>query len=145
MGLWDKAYNNVVTGEIWQYPEFKVYYVNFYGARVRTREADFTVLSGSKNLFLHLFNPAVPNAADCTHSVVAFPASGGISFLHGISAIGTKSQPPADLGPQSQSNSITANGHTDVQYGVLYLDFRQETWPISPIKGALVWAGRGPF
>lgn len=53
-----------------------------------------------------------------------FPVSIGIPFLHGISAIGAKSQPAADLGPQSQLNKTTANGHTDTQYGVLYFDFR---------------------
>lgn len=90
---------------------------------MRTREADFTVLSGSENLFLHLFNPAVPRAADRTHSVAAFPASVGISFLYGISAIGTKSWFPDDLGLQSQPNSTTDNGHTDAQYRVLYFDF----------------------
>ena len=90
---------------------------------MRTREADFTVLSSSENLFPHLFNPAVPKAADCTHSVAAFPASGGISLLYGISATGTKSWFPAGLGLQSQLNSTTANGHIDAQYRVLYFDF----------------------
>jgi hypothetical protein len=121
---WNKTYNNTVTGETWQYPEFKGYYANFYGARVRTREADFTVLSGTDDIYLHMLNPAVPKFAAKTNSVAAFPASGGISFLHGISAIGTKSQKAEDLGPQSQKNLTTANGHTDNQQGVLYFDFR---------------------
>ncbi len=82
------------------------------------------MLSGSENLYLHLFNPAVPQAAARTHSVAVFTVSRGIPFLHGISAIGTKRQPPADLGPQSQLNNTNPNGHTDTQYGVLYFDFR---------------------
>ncbi|UOQ69108.1 glycoside hydrolase family 2 protein [Hymenobacter volaticus] len=124
LNSWDKAYNNTVTGETWVYPEFKGYYANFYGARVRTREADFTVLSGSENLYLHMLNPAVPKFATQTNSVAPFPAAGGISFLHGISAIGTKGQKAVDLGPMSQLNLTTANGHTDSQQGVLYFDFR---------------------
>jgi hypothetical protein len=123
-GSWSKTYNNTVTGETWQYPEFKGYYANFYGARVHTREADFTVLSGSENLYLHMLNPAVPKSAARTNSVAQFPATGGISFLHGISAIGTKSQKADDLGPDSQLNTTNANGHTDTQQGVLYFDFR---------------------
>jgi hypothetical protein len=124
LNSWNKTYNNTVTGETWVYPEFKGYYANFYGARVRTREADFTVLSGSDNIYLHMLNPAVPKSAARTNSVAPFPAAGGISFLHGISAIGTKSQKPVDLGPMSQQNITNANGHTDFQQGVLYFDFR---------------------
>ncbi|MBC8082042.1 MAG: glycoside hydrolase family 2 [Hymenobacter sp.] len=124
LGSWNKAYNNTVTGETWLYPEFKGYYANFYGVRVRTREADFTVLSGSEDLYLHMLNPAVPKFATRTNSTALFPVAGGISFLHGISAIGTKSQKAEDLGPQSQKNLTNANGHTDSQQGVLYFDFR---------------------
>jgi hypothetical protein len=124
LNSWNKTYNNTVTGETWLYPEFKGYYANFYGVRLRTREADFTVLTGSENLFLHLFNPAVPKFAARTNSTAAFPAAGGLSFLHGISAIGTKSQKAETLGPQSQPNLTTANGHTDNHQGVLYFDFR---------------------
>jgi hypothetical protein len=123
-GSWNKTYNNTVTGETWLYPEFKGYYANFYGARVHTHEADFTVLSGSENIYLHMLNPQVPKFAARTNSLAPFPASGGISFLHGISAIGTKSQKADDLGPESQKNSTIANGHTDSQQGVLYFDFR---------------------
>ncbi|MGY3091315.1 hypothetical protein ACVWYF_004381 [Hymenobacter sp. UYAg731] len=124
LNSWNKTYNNTVTGETWLYPEFKGYYANFYGARLHTREADFTVLSGSENLFLHMLNPAVPNGAARTNSTAAFPVAGGISFLHGISAIGTKTQKAETLGPQSQLNIVTANGHTDDQRGILYFDFR---------------------
>ena len=85
---------------------------------------DFTVLSGSKNLFLHILNPAMPKFAAGTNSVAVYPAAGGISFLHGISAVRTKSQKAETLGPQSQLNITTANGRIDNQQGVLYFDFR---------------------
>lgn len=123
-GSWNKTYNNTVTGETWLYPEFKGYYANFYGARVHTREADFTVLSGSENIYLHMLNPQPAQFVTRTNSIAPFPASGGISFLHGISAIGTKSQKAEDLGPEGQKNNTNANGHTDNQQGVLYFDFR---------------------
>ncbi|MBC7922953.1 MAG: glycoside hydrolase family 2 [Ferruginibacter sp.] len=123
MDLWFKTYNDAVTGERWDYPEFKGYYANFYGARIQTKEGHFTVLSGSEDLFLRMFTPTSPAKAPNPNTVPPFPP-GGISFLHGIPAIGTKFQKPEDLGPQSQKNMASANGGTDTQQGVLYFDFR---------------------
>ncbi len=121
---WTKTYNNAITGEVWDYPEFKGYYSNFYGARIQTKEGDFTVLSATENLFLHMLNPAIPKAIARTNSIVNYPASAGISFLHGIPAIGTKSQKAENLGPQGQNNLTFANGALDTQSAVLYFDFR---------------------
>jgi hypothetical protein len=56
--------------------------------------------------------------------MAVYPKSGGISFMHGITAIGTKSQKKEDLGPQSQTNITFANGGNDTHVGVLYFDFR---------------------
>ncbi|MFD2572062.1 glycoside hydrolase family 2 protein [Spirosoma soli] len=123
LGLWSKPYNDGITGERWDYPEFKGYYANFYGARVQTKESDFTVLSGSDNLFLRMLTPTSPKAANNANTVPGFPA-GGISFMHGIPAIGTKFQQPSVLGPQSQSNLMFANGGLDTQQGVLYFNFK---------------------
>jgi hypothetical protein len=121
---WDKTYNNTVTGETWDYPEFKGYYSNFYAGRLKTKEGNFTIYTESDNLFLHLFNPAVPKALGRANSMAVYPKSGGISFMEGITSIGTKSQKKEDLGPQSQPNITFANGGTDTQLGVLYFDFR---------------------
>ena len=121
---WAKTYNNAITGEVWDYPEFKGYYSNFYGTRVHTKEGDFSVVSASDNLFLHMLNPGIPKAIARTNSMAVYPASGGISFMHGITAIGTKSQKKEDLGPQGQNNLVFANGGLDTQSAVLYFDFR---------------------
>jgi hypothetical protein len=121
---WPKKYNNGITGERWEYPEFKGYYANFYGARMQSREDPFTILCGSENLFLHMLNPATPQHASRTQSVAPFPASAGISFLHGIPDIGTQNQKPEDLGPQSQKNLNTANGHVAYRQAELFFDFR---------------------
>lgn len=56
--------------------------------------------------------------------MAVYPKSGGISFMHGITAIGTKSQKKEDLGPQSQNNITFANGGNDTMVGTLYFDFR---------------------
>lgn len=121
---WAKPYNNTATGETWEYPEFKGYYSNFYACRLQTKEAPFSVFTESENLFLHLLNPAVPRGLGRANSMAVYPKSGGLSFMEGITAIGTKSQKKEDLGPQSQPNITFANGGTDTQVGVLYFDFR---------------------
>lgn len=119
-----KNYNNTVTGQTWNYPEFKGYYSNFYAGRLQTTEAAFTISTATENLFLHLLNPAVPKGLGRANSMAVYPKPGGISFMHGITAIGTKSQQKEDLGPQSQSNITFANGGNDTEAGILYFDFR---------------------
>ena len=121
---WTKKYNNAVTGEVWDYPEFKGYYSNFYAGKFQTNESDFSVYTETENLFLHLFNPAVPKGLGRANSMAVYPKSGGISFMHGITAIGTKSQKKDELGPQSQNNITFANGGNDTMSGTLYFDFR---------------------
>ena len=121
---WTKTYNNAVTGEVWEYPEFKGYYSNFYAGRLQTSEGDFSVFTETENLFLHLLTPAVPKGLGRANSMAVYPNSGGISFMNGISAIGTKTQNKLDLGPQSQNNITFANGGNDTMSGTLYFDFR---------------------
>ncbi len=121
---WSKTYNNTVTGETWNYPEFKGYYANFYAGKLQTKEGPFAVYTETDALFLHLLNPAVPKALGRANSMAVYPKAGGISFMHGITSIGTKSQKKEDLGPQSVANITFANGGNDTQTGVLYFDFR---------------------
>jgi hypothetical protein len=121
---WTKTYNNTVTGESWNYPEFKGYYSNFYAGKLQTKEGIFSVYTDTENLFLHLLNPSIPKDLGRANSMAVYPKSGGISFMHGITAIGTKSQKKENLGPQSQTNITFANGGNDTYVGVLYFDFR---------------------
>ncbi len=121
---WTKTYNNTVTGETWNYPEFKGYYSNFYAGKLQTKEGSFSIYTATENLFLHLLNPAVPKGLARANSMAVYPKAGGISFMHGITAIGTKSQKKEDLGPQSQNNITFANGGNDTEKGMLYFDFR---------------------
>ncbi len=99
-GIFEKKYNNTVTGETWNYPEFKGYYANFYAVKIKTNELPFTIVSATKDLFLHLFTPQSGKSAK-GGTAPSFP-SGNISFLNGISAIGTKFTKPEVEGPQSQ-------------------------------------------
>lgn len=124
-GVWQKAYNNTVTGETFTnlvYPEFKGYHGNLYWATLETTESDFTVISETPNLFLQLFTPLKPeHAAGGTYP--PFP-DGDISFLYEIPAIGTKFKQADQLGPQSQKGVYS--GHWgDENYPIkLWFDFR---------------------
>jgi Glycosyl hydrolases family 2, TIM barrel domain/Glycosyl hydrolases family 2, sugar binding domain/Domain of unknown function (DUF4981)/Glycosyl hydrolases family 2/Beta galactosidase small chain len=118
-GVWDKEYNDTRTGDSWIYPEFKGYHRNFYWVTVKNKISDFTIYNASDEpLFLRMYTPSNPSGAGKT--VTAFPAA-GISFMHGISAIGTKFSDPSASGPESESYKIT---DTQKFSGKLYFDFR---------------------
>ena len=104
-GVWDKAYNNTVTGESWTYPEFKGYYRNMYWVVVENTEKPFAVFTDTPDLFLRLYTPAKPSGARNSFTVPEFPA-GDISFLHGINAIGTKFDAASNHGPAGGKNKI---------------------------------------
>ena len=120
-GIYEMKYNNTVTGETWDYPEFKGYYSNFYSVRVMTLNLPFTVVSASEDLFLHLLTPQKPKFT--AGSVTPPFPDGDISFLHGISPIGTKFLQPEQLGPQGQKNIFKLNRNTEPLAGTLYFKF----------------------
>ncbi len=124
-GVWEKAYNNTITGESFdkmEYPEFKGYHANLYWATLQTTESDFTVISETPNLFFRLFTPAKPKfVAGGTYP--PFP-EGDISFLYEIPAIGTKFKQPEQLGPKSRKG-VYAGHPGDENYPIkLWFDFR---------------------
>jgi hypothetical protein len=102
-GVWNKIYNNSETGEApWIYPEFKGYYSNFYGGYFFTKNNRFTVVSETEDLFLRLFTPAWKT--DQWHNYEPLFPSGDISFMQGISSIGTKTQRNETTGPMGFKN-----------------------------------------
>jgi hypothetical protein len=126
-GLFNKQYNNTITGKTWDYPEFKGYYSNFYAVEVQTKELPITVVSATNDLFLHLFTPEAAKFSTDSRdpSDVANPPfpSGNISFLHGISAIGTKFSKAVAEGPQGQKNKYVTDGVAEPLKGTLYFRF----------------------
>ncbi|MFD1470675.1 glycoside hydrolase family 2 TIM barrel-domain containing protein [Hymenobacter caeli] len=119
-GVWHKDYNNAITGETWQYPEFKGYHADLYWAVVETKESPFTVYADDPGIFLQMGRPTRPAGATNDNTSPAFP-DGTLGFLNAIAPIGTKFQPPALLGPQSQKNLML--NYTPVS-GSLWFDFR---------------------
>jgi len=118
-GVYNKKYNNTVTGETWDYPEFKGYYANFYAVQIQTKEMPFTIVAATNDLFLHLFTP---QAAKFVKGGVnpTFP-SGNISILNGINAIGTKFSKPEDEGPAGKENEYLQDDSP--MKGMVYFKF----------------------
>ena len=120
-GVFNKKYNNTITGQTWDYPEFKGYYSNFYAVEIQTKELPITVISATADLFLHLFTPeAAKYSRQGVRGTVNPPfPTGNISFLHGISPIGTKFSKADNEGPQGQKN----NYNNETLSGTLYFRF----------------------
>ena len=119
LNVWDKAYNNTITGESWIYPEFKGYHRNFYSGTIQSKEQDFTIVCPDEDVFLRLFTPEKPAGANNDNTSPEFP-SGNISFLHGINPIGTKFTKPETMGPMSQPNMFLYE-----KYLPFYFNFNQ--------------------
>ncbi|MBD0375470.1 MAG: glycoside hydrolase family 2, partial [Flavisolibacter sp.] len=117
--VWKKKYNNTITGESWDYPEFKGYYSNFTWVVIENKEAPFTIYTDTEDLFLRLYTPEKPKGARNDFTSPPFP-KGDISILHGIPAIGTKFDRAENHGPESQKNKVGAEWIR----GTLYFDFR---------------------
>ena len=123
MGVWDKAYNNTITGQgECIYPEFKGYFSGFYWMRMETTEQPFTVVCANGDVYLRLFTPADP--VKTYNTAPAFPG-GNISFMQGIPGIGTKSQKPEKLGPSGEKNMYYDYGKSKdyAKVIILYFDF----------------------
>lgn len=120
LGVWEKAYNNTITGESWIYPEFKGWHSEMYWVKVQNKASDFTVYTDRQDIFLEMLHPEKPRGAKNDNTSPPFP-EGNIGFMHAISAIGTKFQAAALMGPQSQKN-IQMN-YAPLM-GALYFDFR---------------------
>ncbi|WP_255578305.1 glycoside hydrolase family 2 TIM barrel-domain containing protein [Chitinophaga sp. sic0106] len=103
LGIWNKAYNNTETGEYpWVYPEFKGYHANLYWAQFHMKGNSFRVVSATENVFLRLFTPAWKT--DQWHNYEPLFPPGDISFMQGISSIGTKTQRNETTGPMGAKN-----------------------------------------
>ncbi|HMH22793.1 MAG TPA: glycoside hydrolase family 2 TIM barrel-domain containing protein [Puia sp.] len=118
-GVWEKAYNNAITGELWQYPEFKGYHAAVNWVVIGNKESPFTVYTDNKDMYLQMLRPSREKGALPNNNVEPPFPEGNIGFLSGISAIGTKFQPARVMGPQSQKNPGLAAPFS----GVLWFDF----------------------
>jgi hypothetical protein len=118
--VWQKKYNNTITGETFVVPEFKGYHANMYWATVQAGESSFTVYTDKAGLFLQMLQPARPHTTFIPHVNPPFP-EGNLGFLDAIAPIGNKFRPASTMGPQSQKNEP----QTGVVSGQLWFNFNQ--------------------
>ena len=127
LGVWEKAYNNTITGENWDYPEFKGWHAELYWVTLQNKESDFTVYTDRPGIYLEMLQPEKPGAAGNNNTSPPFPSpgstfpGGNIGFMNAISAIGTKFQRPELMGPQSQRTVPPKGVRVS---GTLHFDFR---------------------
>ncbi|WP_442591115.1 glycoside hydrolase family 2 TIM barrel-domain containing protein [Pedobacter sp. AW31-3R] len=130
-GVWNKAYNDVATGESpFAYPEFKGYHSNVYWTQFNTTGQSFKVLTDQEDMFLRLFTPK--KSDDPYQNLQALFPSGDVSFMQGIAGIGTKTQKPETTGPMGMKNIYYDYEKEPVRAKVLtlYFDFSGK-----PLKG----------
>lgn len=124
-GIWEKAYNNTVTGEDFEhlvYPEFKGYHANLYWATLESEDASFTVYSETDGLYFRVFTPQEPkNRRNGENSMWKFP-EGDLSFLLDIPAM-RSFKPVTELGPHSQPSSIRIKRGDEGLHIKLWFDF----------------------
>ncbi len=125
LNLWDKTCNDAITGEVWNYPEFKGYYSLFYCMKLMC-PTPFEVYCASEDVFLHLFTPTVQRLYDEKKNYTNPPyPSGNISFMDAIPAVGTKFETAENYGPQSQLHSFKAFSDTPNLVNKIYFKFNK--------------------
>ena len=125
MGLWEKEYNNTITGESFDnmiYPEFKGYHANMNWVRFETTETPFTILAETPNLFMQIFTPEVPK--EVKGDVMPVFPDGDISFLYEIPAMGTKFRNAVELGPSGQKGKDRLHWDDEGSPIHVWFDFR---------------------
>lgn len=124
INLWNKAYNNTITGESFsdlRYPEYKGYHANVYWGSIDCKNnTPFTFASESDGLYFRLFTPEEPAGA-AKRSLPHFPA-GDISFLYEINAIHAF-KPTSQMGPHSEATSIRIKKGDEGISMILWFDF----------------------
>lgn len=113
LGVWTKRAADSTPASSANEPKLRGYYGDVYWARLHTTEGDLTLVFESDDLYLGLFSPEFPE--DARHAVAAVPPS-GITFLNGISPIGTKFHAAEALGPQGQPD-----GGSGLERGTIWL------------------------
>ena len=119
-GIWEKEYNNTITGESWIYPEFKGFHSNLYAADINTTHGALRIVTASEDLFLHLLTPEPPVQSTNKNTIAPFP-KGNLSILNAISPVGTKFMRSTEHGPQGQPNIFVSAGHLMPLKGKVFL------------------------
>lgn len=115
--VWQKKYNNTITGETFEYPEFKGYHSDLYWANIQTNNTSFIVYADVPGLYLQLLKTDKQKTKFNPFVNPSFP-EGNLGFMNAIPPIGTKFKAADSMGPQSQKNAPAS------VHGTLWFDFR---------------------
>jgi hypothetical protein len=101
LDVWENDYNDTTPGESWDYPEFKGYFQGWRWAAFETTGGTVTLFNASGDSHLGVYTPK-----DGRDGVSDFPET-GLALLDVIPAVGSKFQPPDQLGPQSRQRHVS--------------------------------------
>jgi len=110
LDVWGNVYNDTTPGESWDYPEFKGYFAGWRWATFETMAGSVTLINESGDSHLGVYGPK-----DGRDGVGDFPET-GLALLDVIPAVGSKFQPPDQLGPQSQQRHVSGTTHGSVLF-----------------------------
>ncbi|WP_440904280.1 glycoside hydrolase family 2 TIM barrel-domain containing protein [Catenovulum sp. SX2] len=97
--VWENDYNEGVAGEKWEFPEFKGYFSDIQWLTLGQQNNEITFSTATPDLYVRVMQPDDGQRPDNTLSL---KFDGEISFLHRISAIGSKFHAAHYLGPQGR-------------------------------------------
>ncbi|MBV8858312.1 MAG: glycoside hydrolase family 2 [Acidobacteria bacterium] len=101
LDVWERGHNDTTPGESWVYPEFKGYFDGWRWAAFETTAGSITLINESPDSYLGVFKPK-----DGRDGILDLPET-GIALLDVIPAVGSKFQPPDQLGPQSRQRHVS--------------------------------------
>ena len=110
LDVWENAYNDTTPGESWDYPEFKGYFAGWRWATFETTAGGVTLFNESGGSHLGVYKPR-----DGRDGVGDFPET-GLAVLDVIPAVGSKFQPPDQLGPQSKQRQVSGTTHRSLLF-----------------------------
>ncbi|MDT5272191.1 MAG: hypothetical protein QOH49_4377 [Acidobacteriota bacterium] len=111
LDVWERRYNDTTPGESWDYPEFKGYFDGWRWAAFDTDGGRVLIVNQSNDSHLGVYRPK-----DGRDGLLDLPET-GIAFLDLIPAIGSKFQPPSQLGPQSKQRHVSGTTRGSVLFG----------------------------
>lgn len=97
--VWENDYNEGVAGERWELPEFKGYFSDIQWLTLSSEQSEITFSTATPDLYARVMQPDDGERPDNT---LALKYDEEISFLHRISAIGSKFHAAHHLGPQGR-------------------------------------------
>lgn len=110
LDVWESRYNDTTPGESWGYPEFKGYFAGWRWAAFETTAGSVTFINKSSDSHLGVFKPK-----DGRDGLLDLPET-GLAILHVVPAIGSKFQPPDQLGPQSQQRHVSGTTRGSISF-----------------------------